>query len=212
MISVELTATIATGQECGPSYVELDMVTKKALSAFREGIQEPLAVLYSEQIRGPLIVYLRGRFDLNELAAEDTTQNAWVNVARLGPEGIKTQGSFRAVRSLFYTTATNLAIMDYRGLQRRGGPPEEFGQSTEISLNRHLGDRPQEADLEEEETIKQIFRIIPELTDGQQRVIQLRFFEGKSVAETCRILGKSESAVKCLLHRAVMTLKRRLGI
>ncbi|WP_327434644.1 ECF subfamily RNA polymerase sigma factor, BldN family [Streptomyces sp. NBC_01236] len=48
------------------------------------------------------------------------------------------------------------------------------------------------------------------LNPQQQECVTLRFFQGLSVAETARVMGKSGGAVKTLQYRAVRTLARLL--
>src|SRR5690349_22881746 len=49
-------------------------------------------------------------------------------------------------------------------------------------------------------------RLIPQ----QQECVTLRFLQGLSVAETARVMGKNEGAIKTLQYRAVRTLARLL--
>ncbi|KWW97587.1 RNA polymerase subunit sigma-24 [Carbonactinospora thermoautotrophica] len=51
---------------------------------------------------------------------------------------------------------------------------------------------------------------IKKLNPQQQECLTLRFLQGLSVAETARIMGKNEGAVKTLQYRAVRTLARLL--
>ncbi|WP_431679214.1 ECF subfamily RNA polymerase sigma factor, BldN family [Kitasatospora sp. KL5] len=48
------------------------------------------------------------------------------------------------------------------------------------------------------------------LNPQQQECVNLRFLQGLSVAETARIMGKNEGAIKTLQYRAVRTLARLL--
>ena len=64
-----------------------------------------------------------------------------------------------------------------------------------------------EKGLSEEKLVAAIAR----LTDDQQQVIILKFFEGMSNRVVGRIIGKSEGAVKSLQHRALATLQRILA-
>jgi RNA polymerase sigma-70 factor, ECF subfamily len=48
------------------------------------------------------------------------------------------------------------------------------------------------------------------LTEDQQQVIACRFFGGLSTAETARVLGRREVAVRALQFRALGALRRRL--
>jgi RNA polymerase sigma-70 factor (ECF subfamily) len=49
------------------------------------------------------------------------------------------------------------------------------------------------------------------LTDEQQQVVILRFFEGLSLAEVAEATGRNEGAIKSLQHRALERLRSILG-
>ena len=51
---------------------------------------------------------------------------------------------------------------------------------------------------------------VRQLNPQQQECVTLRFLQGLSVAETARIMGKNEGAIKTLQYRAVRTLARLL--
>jgi RNA polymerase sigma-70 factor (ECF subfamily) len=51
---------------------------------------------------------------------------------------------------------------------------------------------------------------VQRLNPQQQECVKLRFLQGLSVAETARIMGKNEGAIKTLQYRAVRTLARLL--
>jgi RNA polymerase sigma-70 factor (ECF subfamily) len=67
-----------------------------------------------------------------------------------------------------------------------------------------------EAPVETKLTQERLQQAIPKLTDDQQQVIIFRFIEGLSHAETARILGKSEGAIKALQRRGLTSLRRIL--
>jgi len=55
-----------------------------------------------------------------------------------------------------------------------------------------------------------LFEAVKKLNAEQQECIVLRFLQGMSVAETAKILGKNENAIKALQYRAVKSLGRML--
>jgi len=57
---------------------------------------------------------------------------------------------------------------------------------------------------------QQLRRAILQLLGDQQQVILLRFVEGFSYAEIASLLGKSEGAIRVILHRALVALRRIL--
>jgi len=67
-----------------------------------------------------------------------------------------------------------------------------------------------EADLEEVERRARLFRLVKRLPADQQRVIQMRFAEEKSIREIASELGRSEGAVKQLQFRALENLRARM--
>jgi RNA polymerase sigma-70 factor (ECF subfamily) len=56
-----------------------------------------------------------------------------------------------------------------------------------------------------------MLRAIRALTEEQQQVIVLRFYQGLSNAEVARVVGKPEGAVKALQTRGLRSLRRILG-
>ncbi|MCA9905494.1 MAG: sigma-70 family RNA polymerase sigma factor, partial [Anaerolineae bacterium] len=71
-----------------------------------------------------------------------------------------------------------------------------------------LGDYPQDQPSPEERVgqrleLQNLRRALRYLTDEQVEVVRLRMFAELSTSETARLLGKSEAAIKMLLHRAL---------
>ncbi|MFE2432972.1 ECF subfamily RNA polymerase sigma factor, BldN family [Streptomyces sp. NPDC059373] len=60
--------------------------------------------------------------------------------------------------------------------------------------------------LSNESLLKAVLKLNPQ----QQECVTLRFLQGLSVAETARVMGKNEGAIKTLQYRAVRTLARLL--
>jgi len=58
--------------------------------------------------------------------------------------------------------------------------------------------------------MEQLAAACDRLTDGQREIISLRFAGGLSVAESAKVMGKSEGAVKVLQHAALVKLRRIL--
>ncbi|MEV6108446.1 ECF subfamily RNA polymerase sigma factor, BldN family [Streptomyces sp. NPDC051940] len=55
-----------------------------------------------------------------------------------------------------------------------------------------------------------LLETVRRLNPQQQECVTLRFLQGLSVAETARVMGKNEGAIKTLQYRAVRTLARLL--
>jgi RNA polymerase sigma-70 factor, ECF subfamily len=67
-----------------------------------------------------------------------------------------------------------------------------------------------QTDLEQAERTAQLFRLVDELPQDQQRVIRLRFAEEKSIREIANDLERSEGAVKQLQFRALENLRKMI--
>ncbi len=68
-------------------------------------------------------------------------------------------------------------------------------------------DRSKDANPEETEKRARLFRLVAELPRDQRSVIEMRFAEGKSIAEIARELARTDGAVKQLQFRAIRTLR-----
>ena len=82
--------------------------------------------------------------------------------------------------------------------------PEEIDQVTAPSSN----DPATLAELKFD--MKQLAVACEKLSDGQRETISLRFAGGLSVAESAKVMGKSEGSVKVLQHAALVKLRRIL--
>ena len=70
-------------------------------------------------------------------------------------------------------------------------------------------DPRKDANPEEIEKRARLFRLVAELPRDQRGVVEMRFAEGKSIAEIARELGRTDGAVKQLQFRAIRTLRTR---
>jgi len=68
-----------------------------------------------------------------------------------------------------------------------------------------------EANLEEIGHLARLFRLVDKLPADQQRVIRMRFAEGRSMREIANELGRTEGAVKQLQFRALETLRAHVS-
>jgi RNA polymerase sigma-70 factor (ECF subfamily) len=135
--------------------------------------------------------------------AEDLTSEAFTRAwHRLGT--FQHQG--RDVGAWLVTIARNLVADHYKSSRYRlelvtddvgsaGSPP--------------LADGPEAVVLSRLRSAA-LLDAVRQLRPDQQECIALRFLQGMSVAETARIMGKNEGAIKALQYRAVKTLSRLL--
>lgn len=140
-------------------------------------------------------------------AAEDAVQNAFLRAW-------KAIGRFdeRAELSTWlYRIAINAAI-DLRRARRRAAPASQplpvdlDGESTATS-----DDPGPHRRAVSSEVARRTRAALEGLPDAERTAFLLRHFEGRSIAEIARALGKRENAAKQSIFRAVRKLRRALG-
>jgi len=130
--------------------------------------------------------------------AEDLTNDVFLKMVEL-IHSCRSDGE-KSFLAWLFRIASNCVVDYYRRRAVRDHLPLD---------EKHLPlyDGPEDF-VETELTNERLQRALLGLTDEQQQVIILRFVEGLSNAETAKILGKSEGAIKSLQHRALASLWR----
>nr|WP_290667789.1 sigma-70 family RNA polymerase sigma factor [Ardenticatena sp.] len=138
--------------------------------------------------------------------AEDLTSQVFVRlIERIDQYTIAPRDNIAIFSAWLYRIARNLMIDEMRKRRRQ----------TTLEAN-HLQqlDDPQSsiaAQVERKLESEQVLERLEALSEEQRQVILLRFIEQYSIAETARIMGKSEGAVKVLQYRAMQNLRTLLG-
>ncbi len=165
----------------------------------RNGSPEAAGLLY--HIHHPAIFRYLFYRTADRQAAEDLTGEVFLKMVQSLPGFTGGQPAFRA---WLYQIARNLSIDHLRRIQAHPhqvlneelrAPGLDPEHSTEANLN--------EAALRS---------ALGRLPDDQKDVILMRFVEGLPLAETARILHKSEDAVKGLQRRALTALRQVMSI
>ena len=162
---------------------------------------EAFGQLYEEHFdRIYRYVMLRVR---NQADAEDITQQVFL-------KALENIGSYRwrgkPFASWLFRIAHNLVVDYWKKKSREkvaAVAPEEIDEMA-ASPN----DPAALAELNFD--MKQLAAACDRLTEGQREIISLRFAGGLSVAESAKVMGKSEGAVKVLQHAALVKLRRIL--
>ena len=160
--------------------------------ALDDGAWETLFHDHYDQIR----TYLRYRIG-DASAAEDLASQAFLEaVAGIG------RFEYRGVpiRAWLFRIARNISNDYVRRERNRPGvalTPQEAPSPT----------RGLEHDLE----VQQLTAALEHVTDEQRQVLVLRFLLDLSVAETSRVMAKSQGAIKTLQHRALAAARRALS-
>lgn len=119
---------------------------------------------------------------------------------------------------VFHHALANLGKFEWRGapfaawLYRiaRNAVADHFRRASR-QLNEPSPDETPADEMEKVEKRALLFRLVGQLPADQQRVIVMRFAEGRSIREIAESMGRSEGAVKQLQWRGVQTLRSRLG-
>jgi RNA polymerase sigma-70 factor (ECF subfamily) len=131
----------------------------------------------------------------NRNQAEDLTADVF-HKALVNLKRFEWRGSPFA--SWLYRIASNL-IVDHSQRMSREGTMPDLDQLQDPAGNSMVDDHAA------------VYRFVETLPTDQQRVIELRFTQQKSIREIASILDRTENAVKQLQFRAIQNLRARLG-
>lgn len=127
----------------------------------------------------------------------ETFLRAWRNL-----DSFRWQG--RDIAAWLYTIARNL-VADHYGRRRTTHelPADDPGIYADSDSSTTRGAEDTVIDLIEAERVRDAVRALPPL---QRQCVQLRFLEELSVAETARLMGRQDAAVRALQARALRSL------
>jgi RNA polymerase sigma-70 factor (ECF subfamily) len=131
-------------------------------------------------------------------AAEDLTANVFFRLLRAVRNGHSPRSNLSA---WLYRVAHNLVVDAFRR-----SPPEEL----ELADWLESGEPDPSHTVETRMQLERVRVALRELTDGQQQVIVLKFFQGMDSREVASIIGRSEGAVDALQHRGLCALRNVL--
>ncbi|HET7279262.1 MAG TPA: sigma-70 family RNA polymerase sigma factor [Dermatophilaceae bacterium] len=134
--------------------------------------------------------------------AQDLTSETFVRALRR-IDSFSWQG--RDIAAWFVTIARNLITDNAKSARFR------MEVSTADMLDADQRVEAPEAEVLDRLRDERLLRAVKALKPEQAECVVLRFLQGLSLAETAKVLGKSEGAVKQLQLRAVRALHRELG-
>jgi RNA polymerase sigma-70 factor (ECF subfamily) len=132
--------------------------------------------------------------------AEDLTAQTFLTALE-SIHGFRGQGSFAA---WLFGIASHKLADHYR--RRRPELPLELAETLHSP-----NPLPEEAAVQRQE-MRRVSRALRLLTPERAEALVLVLFGGLSMAEAAQSLGKSEAAVKMLVHRGLSELKERLAV
>lgn len=156
--------------------------------------------IYVDQIYR-FIYFKVGRKEEAEDLTGDVFLKTWQYINEMGSEVIDN------LRAFLYQTARNAVIDFYRSRDQREfvALPEEDDEKPTMEIVDEKQDLVEKIELASD--LEEVKKALQKIREEYREVIILRFVEEMSVKETAEILGKSEGAVRVLLHRAVAALK-----
>lgn len=166
--------------------------------AYRPEAFDRLYDIYAQSI----FRYIYHRVGDREMA-EDLTGEAFLRLMEnIGNYRIGAQDQKAIFSGWFFRIAHNLMIDHLRRQSKHTDMVVETHPSPDDSPTRVM-----------EQTLAEnrLHAALAQLTQDQQDVIILRFFEELSNAEVADMLGRTEGAIKALQHRALAALNRALA-
>ena len=132
--------------------------------------------------------------------AEDLTAEVFVNMLDALPKYKQTGAPFEAW--LYRIAAARVADFHRkRKRQSMGEIPEDIRDDNPLP----------EENVQKQQEIERLRKALSALNEEQQTVLLLRFVNHKSHQEVSEAIGKSETAVRSIQHRALRELAKQLG-
>ena len=152
---------------------------------------------YSKKIHSYLRYHLNGRADLADDLAADVFLKAMEKLHSYQFSGVP-------FSAWLYRIAHNHLIDYLRALPKRQG----------VSLDECISVDDPSAERALDETLNQhqLSGALTGLTDDQRQVIEYRFMQDRSIADTARLMAKNEDAIKQLQVRALRNMRRSLNV
>jgi RNA polymerase sigma-70 factor (ECF subfamily) len=163
------------------------------------GDQEAFGQLY-DRYHEMVFRYVLFRTSDRQLAEDLTAETFLRALRRIG--SVSYQG--RDIGAWFVTIARNLVLDHVKSSRYR------LEQTTSEIQDLSPATTGPEQQVLDGATHEELLRCVAKLNSDQKECIALRFLQGLSVAETARLMGRNEGAVKALQHRAVRRLAQLL--
>ena len=141
--------------------------------------------------------------------AEDATERTFLaaltSLARFEERARPEEGSGASTfRVWLFRIARNVVADRHRARRRR--PETTLDEAATVA-----GDADPAAEVARRDEAGAAWRAVSRLPGDRRRAIVLRFVDEMSTAEIAGVLGRSEGAVRVLLHRALRSVARDLG-
>ena len=191
-------------EEGGPRLVHLDRDRRLVEAAQADPARfEALYRKYLAQVYSYAFYELRDHHEAED-ATERTFLSALTNIGRFEERARPADGEGASTfRVWLFQIARNAVAERRRRLRRRREAPLEAAANAVAPL-----DIEAEAALHDAAT--EAWRAVDRLPGDRRRALILRFVDEMSTAEIAGVLGRSEGAVRVLIHRALRSVARDL--
>jgi RNA polymerase sigma-70 factor, ECF subfamily len=159
-----------------------------------------LFLLFGDRIFG----YLVNRFHNYETAEEVTAQVFLHLLEKVDLYRIAPKDNVLIFSSWLYRLAYNKMIDLLRSYQRI--------QQVDLDYAKNIPVNHTHEEVEERIEYETILNKMQYLNDEQRDVMMLRYVEDLTIAETAKIMQKSQGSVKSLQYRALENLRRNMGL
>lgn len=175
--------------------MRLKFLEKRIIRKIQNGDAEAFARIYDGYIDK---VYKFIYYKVNTIeSAEDLTSQVFTKILEYILEGKQID----SIQALIYRAARN-QVVDYYRRSRREVPIELAESKTATSF---------EEDIKDKEGLAVIEAALRKLKGEAKEAMILRYIDECSVKEVAKILGKSEGAVRVMIHRAKKDLRDKLS-
>ena len=171
------------------------------------GPTDPLLEIYLER-RVNLVRFFAARAG-SVLLAEDLAQELYIKLATRDPAVIAVENPI----ALIYRAATNLMLDRARGEARTVAREAAWRHTAHVTLGSEdvAAEPPADEAVASRQRLRQLVTAVGDLPPRMQRAFRLHKLEGRSHAETARIMGLSVKSVEKHISAALKALIVRLG-
>ena len=191
-------------KEGGPRLAHLDRDRRLVEAAQTDPARfEALYRKYLAQVYSFAYYELRDHHEAED-ATERTFLAALANLGRFEERARPADGEGASTfRVWLFQIARNAVAERRRGMRRRPEAPLEAAGSVAAAVDI-------ERDAARADEVAAAWSAVGRLPDDRRRAVILRFVDEMSTAEIAGVLGRSEGAVRVLIHRALRSVARDL--
>ena len=175
------------------------MTTSNVSQSDQQTRQSKFVMAALDRYERPLTRYAQRLLGGDLATARDVVQHGFLKLCEQDDQTLEDR-----VAPWLYSVCRNRAIDLMRGRKRE--EPFDETQVSGLSHNGHVPDGNPARIIEEAEIHAQIRRLIDDLPEWQQEIVEL-WAQGFTSQEVGEIIGKNSGAVRIALHRAVKQLR-----